>query len=735
LARIIEAKAVLSGEDKLSPVLEKLSKKFQQVEKTAKAGAAVDKMAASLAKVNTQVTALEKFNAAKIGFVGARENFRKAQTAVEAAARAMQNAQGPVRELEANYKRAQSAVQAASRAFEAQKSAVLGAKRSLAEAGIPLSRITAEQTRLAAAVNKANAALDRQLARRGRGGAGGVSNFSSNILPFAGPAVLQGTKNMVLSGAQLQSEVVKMRAAGIPEADIQRELGKSAEYAQQFPNVRRRDTLERYKELRSVLLHPEEASTLLPTVVKANSALNSLDKTGHMAEGLQFAVKGAEVLGLAQDPKRFEAYLDSFIRARQVMGDTITPETIYDLATNLKASGAALSDRFKFTTGLSLAQEMRGNRAGTGIDQLIKQVVGGFQGSQHSAAKEFVALGLADRDDFLTTKTGEIKGLKPGRHVAGSALAQSDPDQWVWKYVIPAMEKAGITDQSAQIAQVRRMFPSARAADIVSKLITQRPSFENHALLFPQAKGMDAALDTNKSDPIAALNALTTSLGNFAATLTSPGMADAAKRMNELAGFIGWLSSELAKQQKDHPIAAEVAGDTAAVVGTYYGVKWTMGMVRKLLGGGGAGKAGEAVTGEVAGAETGAGGAVARILGAIRGGAIPSALGVLEMMKFDSEHGNPLRTRLRTFFGIDDPHEPAPWMPGGSWDTKGGGGAAAPELHGKVTGEAKITIDIPGVGTRDVNVPLRGTVSANGPGSLGTSSPDAAAQPIGLGHR
>jgi len=116
--------------------------------------------------------------------------------------------------------------------------------------------------------------------------------------------------------------------------------------------------MERYKELRSILLHPEEAHELLPTAVQANAAMNAVDTSGQMAEGLGFAFKGAEVLGLAQDPKRFREYMDSFIKAQQVMGKTITPEQQYEFAKFSKASGATLSDRFKMTTGVSLAQEL-----------------------------------------------------------------------------------------------------------------------------------------------------------------------------------------------------------------------------------------------------------------------------------------------------------------------------------------------------------------------------------------
>jgi hypothetical protein len=58
----------------------------------------------------------------------------------------------------------------------------------------------------------------------------------------------------------------------------------------------------------------------------------------------------------------------------------------------------------------------------------------------------------------------------------------------------------------------------------------------------------------------------------------------------------------------------------------------------------------------------GIGGALAR------GGLTGALIGVPAAMKYDSEHGHPLRTGLRSFFGIEDPHEPAPWQPGGEFN-------------------------------------------------------------------
>lgn len=56
----------------------------------------------------------------------------------------------------------------------------------------------------------------------------------------------------------------------------------------------------------------------------------------------------------------------------------------------------------------------------------------------------------------------------------------------------------------------------------------------------------------------------------------------------------------------------------------------------------------------------------------VKGGGIGGmALGVAETMKYDSQHGNELRTMLRNALGIDDPGEAAPWA-GAQPNTSGG---------------------------------------------------------------
>ena len=426
-----------------------------------------------------------------------------------------------------------------------------------------------------------------------------VSRFATMASPVVGGGIIAATKNVYHHGADIQSELVKLESAGVPEDERRRALAQSAELSTQFTNVHRAAILEMHKELRSVLLHPEEVPRLLPDVVNAKAVLDATDKTGNSSAGLQFLVKGTEVLGLAQEPARFKAYIDSAVKAMQVMGKQINPEQIFEVAKYAKASGPTLSDRFKLTTALSLAQELGGSTTGQSIDQFVKQIVGGFQGQNHAAAKEFVALGLAKKDDFLTTKTGDIKGMKSGRRVAGASLAASDPDKWVQQYLLPALVAHGYDTDEKIISEIRRMFPAGRAADLVTKLFTQRESFENHAKLYENAQGLDA-WRTLAQDLNAQVDAFKTTMENIGGTLTSPAMKDAALNLQNVTNSLAGWGKDLANWQTEHPVRAKAIAGGALATGAAAGGGLLAWFASSLFSGFGLGTSAVALDGSAA---------------------------------------------------------------------------------------------------------------------------------------
>ena len=410
-----------------------------------------------------------------------------------------------------------------------------------------------------------------------------AKEMAGHMASLAGPAVLHATRGAVMGGAHVNSELVKAQIAGIPAGEIAAAQAQAVDLSARFANVHQSEIIQTYRELRSVLKDTHEVPAMMPTVIQAKSALDAADPSGKGSEGLVFALKAAELLGLASDPAKFKTYIDSFLKAQQVLGKTISAEGIYDFAKYTKASGARFSPEFINSIGPLLTQELGGSTAGTGLDQLEKQIQGGFAGNNHAAAKEFVALGLAQASDFQKTKTGEIKGMLPGKHVVGADIAAADPAKWVWDVLLPALRAKGFDTQDKQIGEVRRLFPNSNANNIVAKLIQQQETFAAHMERIAQAMGL-AATDKFKEDAIVGLKALQTSLENFGSTATSPMMKDAGLAMSGLAEHIGEASVALHNWQVAHPLAAKAAAAGVAVGGVAAGSALTYGLISKLFG-------------------------------------------------------------------------------------------------------------------------------------------------------
>lgn len=159
MAKIIEAKAVITADDKTGPAFDAVAKKINRLGKSSKE---VDQLSAAMKRAREQMAAIDRFSASRGTFEAARRNFSEAKVAVEGAARALASAKAPTRELESNLQRAQRAVAAASREFDRQKTAVLANKRALETMGVPINRAVAHQARLRAEVERTTHALRRQ---------------------------------------------------------------------------------------------------------------------------------------------------------------------------------------------------------------------------------------------------------------------------------------------------------------------------------------------------------------------------------------------------------------------------------------------------------------------------------------------------------------------------------------------------------------------------------------------
>ncbi|GJE54582.1 phage tail tape measure protein [Methylobacterium thuringiense] len=167
MARIIEAKAIISAEDRLSKVLDGIGKKFRDFGKGVKVGANLDGLNKSLDGTKRQLEALGRINAAqsrltgsKMGLFGVREQAERLTAALAAAKKA--GDAGAVSSLTAQSRTAQRAVAQAAGAIERQAAAVRDAKRAFADFGVPVTNLVAHENALRSSVEKTTTALRRQ---------------------------------------------------------------------------------------------------------------------------------------------------------------------------------------------------------------------------------------------------------------------------------------------------------------------------------------------------------------------------------------------------------------------------------------------------------------------------------------------------------------------------------------------------------------------------------------------
>jgi hypothetical protein len=423
-----------------------------------------------------------------------------------------------------------------------------------------------------------------------------IGGAMGSLLPFAGPVILRTVYKGVEGAAAIQGEDIANKVAGIPQGERAAADRQAVALSAKYNNLNTAEVLHTYRELRSVLRDPSEVPAMMDIVTRTKAAMEA---GGLDSSGLVYALKSAEMLGLGGSPAKMKDFLNAFVKAQQVEGKTITPEGLYDFAQQLKAAAPNLSPQFVNTLGPLLAQEMQGGRAGTSVQQFEKQIQGGFQGQLHAAAKEFVALGLAKTGDFETTKSGEIKGMKRGHSVVGAALANTDPDKWVYTVLVPALHKAGYKSDADMLKELPRLFPNSNAANIVAKLIQQREQWAAKAERVAAGEGVDAVDDQLKGVGVA-FGALTKQLDDLMSALDSPAMQDIGAGLSWLASSVGWAKGQVDHFAQAFPNAARAVADLGVAVGVVSGGFLSLKLLTGLTGGFGLGSSALALKGAAA---------------------------------------------------------------------------------------------------------------------------------------
>ena len=166
-ARIIEAKAVISAEDRSAATFAAMAKRMAEMSKTQtafnKAGSAqATKMAGDMAKLDKKLAQMEGFRklSANIDTVGTY--FRRTQAEAARLKVAMQAAGAAGGALSKDYDRAVRAMDAAKKAYLDQITATKNARQAIESTGLSVSQLSSKQGYLRSQIDATSAAMRRQ---------------------------------------------------------------------------------------------------------------------------------------------------------------------------------------------------------------------------------------------------------------------------------------------------------------------------------------------------------------------------------------------------------------------------------------------------------------------------------------------------------------------------------------------------------------------------------------------
>jgi len=361
----------------------------------------------------------------------------------------------------------------------------------------------------------------------------------------------------VTASSQRAREHFRQEMASIPEDEREKLLNRSEELGQKYPSLPITAIMEMARSAYSTMGSADRAAGVLERMAQALVVLQSTEGPQAALQHLTGLIRGFDNLGVNKDGQKgvdlVNQLIDAAVRAAQVDPD-FDPGSFFPFAKRTKVAGPALSPDFLARSSVYMQDQGAdavGNMIAMGFKAFVLEAVGSAGGKKY----------LEERDRLGIRKNGKL---------VDADMFGSDPDEWVLKYLIPALEKDGVdlNNETAVAAAVGKTSGNTNATAFLTRIITQRQQIERWLQMMDKAAGTDVAEDARHKDPFVAFEALKSSLENLAAALIpidaiTTGLNSLADGINELAQF-----------GEENPLAA-AALLGGGVGGTVYGGKKT----------------------------------------------------------------------------------------------------------------------------------------------------------------
>lgn len=656
MAKIIEAKAILSAKDETGAAFRSIAKRMSDASKASAAftrggGAQVSALAKQFdglnAKVNQAVAfreASKQLGAYRIDMVRAGQEAARLKSALDAVT-------SPTRTMQRDFERASKAADAARTAFMSHGQATRQMRQGLEAAGVPINRLAGAQADLERRIKATSAAMTRQAALQTNPSAHKPpqphhtpTQFQhlpvTRDVPIAGGfGVIAGVQAVIAAaraGMDIDTERSQARQAGWKEDEIKRAEGEANRYSAEY-GVAPGSALNIIREARPTFGGDlDQTLANVPNFFKVLTAMRQKTPGASDADqnhGLGEIIKAGEILGYSSDPVKLREYADFMTKMTQVHGSALRPGEVLNFAKRAKSAGSSVDMDFLKSTFPTMLPEIGGDGLGTANMTLRQALVGGKM--KKRAAENLAELGLIDPSGFIQTDDKDVKGVKANA-ILGRDLAERNPLAWAEKYLIPAMDAKGYTTEQRS-GLISTLYSDRNAEHMVNMMVTQRERLAKDRAVVEKAQGLDGVKQALIDDPYLAGKRVAGGLSNAGAALSTPFM----EMLKAAADAAANTLNATAEKARENP-GGSTAGTIAGAAGGSAGAWWLAQSSKMIWRGVGA------ATGGVAGGFAGGmGGAILADYLSRTANGVGSLAGGRTFIPQNSEQAEDLKARIR----------------------------------------------------------------------------------------
>lgn len=400
-----------------------------------------------------------------------------------------------------------------SESFSGMRASFSGASTSISRFNANLSSSISKMSMAANKAQGLSAKLNRVGSASGRaamkGGGGGLGIGTAVAAGYAAKSLAFSAYR---TGMTYEKEMGLLTAQNIP--------GLGGREAESFLNknklkgISRVDLLEALVDAGVVTKESESAMAIAPSLAKMKFVGHALGKEGFKMTDrqIQAAIKTSEIVSGKGGSEIINQFLEMMMKTWISTAGRIEPSQYMSIVRSARGYTKGMDPKFFFYAMEPLIQEY-GTRVGPMIAQFYQHMAAGRMTTQGAALMS--KMGLVDPNKVKHDKTGRIIGVDPGGITGMSEVGSKNIFEWIDKFLIPGLEKAGVKTSSERDAYLGKIYTNSDLA-LVKTYLQQKDNIMRSAKINEGTMGLDESYLTQQLTRSGKLEQLTNSYKDFA---------------------------------------------------------------------------------------------------------------------------------------------------------------------------------------------------------------------------